>query len=113
MENVLNIGIIQAVVDEELAWHDSPQMDVYEANAIWKQIQAAFASFQEMSKMNIPDIVVIPELAVANYFKSRLRQYAQKLGVIIIAGMDFKHCWRPVVVPCKVCACRFVCNWRN
>lgn len=89
MENVLNIGIIQAVVDEDLAWYDSPQMDIYEANAIWKQIQAAFASFQEMSKMNIPDIVVIPELAVANYFESRLRQYAQKLGAIIIAGLDF------------------------
>lgn len=73
MESVLNIGIIQAVVDEELAWYGFPQMDVYEANAIWKQIQAAFASFQEMSKMNIPDIVVIPELAVANYFESRLR----------------------------------------
>lgn len=90
MEDVLNIGIIQAVVDEDLAWHDSPQMDVYEANAIWKQIQAAFASFQEMSKMNIPDVVVIPELAVANYFESRLRQYAQKLGAIIIAGLDFR-----------------------
>lgn len=38
--------------------------------------------------MNIPDIVVIPELAVANYFESRLRQYAQKLGAIIIAGLD-------------------------
>lgn len=92
MENVLNIGIIQVVVDEDLAWRNTPQMDVYEADAIWKQIQAAFASFQEMSKMNIPDIVVIPELAVANYFESRIRQYAQKLGAIIIAGLDFRQC---------------------
>ena len=38
MEKLLNIGIIQAIVDSNLAWSDTPQMDVYEANAIWRQI---------------------------------------------------------------------------
>lgn len=67
MEKLLNIGIIQAIVDPNLAWSDSPQMDVYEANVIWRQIQAAFASFQGMSDTKKPDIVVIPELATELY----------------------------------------------
>lgn len=91
MEKLLKIGVIQAIVDSHLAWADSPQMDAYEANAIWRQIQAAFASFQEMSETNKPDIVVIPELAVATYFESRIKSYAQKIGAIVIAGLDFKQ----------------------
>lgn len=90
MEKSLKIGIIQAIVDADLSWFDSPQMDVYEANGIWRQIQTAFASFQEMSETNKPDIVVIPELAVATYFESRIKSYAQKTGSIVIAGLDFK-----------------------
>ena len=66
-------------------------MDVYEANVIWRQIQAAFASFQEMSDTKKPDIVVIPELAVATYFESRIKSYAQKIGAIVVAGLDFKQ----------------------
>ena len=91
MEKLLNIGIMQAIVDPNLAWSDSPQMDVYEANVIWRQIQAAFASFQGMSDTKKPDIVVIPELAVATYFESRIKSYAQKIGAIVIAGLDFKR----------------------
>ena len=66
-------------------------MDIYEANVIWRQIQAAFASFQEMSDTKKPDIVVIPELAVATYFESRIKSYAQKIGAIVVAGLDFKQ----------------------
>lgn len=91
MEKLLNIGIIQAIVDSNLTWSDTPQMDVYEANVIWRQIQAAFASFQEMSDTKKPDIVVIPELAVATYFESRIKKYAQKIGAIVVAGLDFKQ----------------------
>ena len=91
MEKLLNIGIIQAIVDPDLAWSDTPKMDIYEANAIWRQIQAAFASFQEMSDTKKPDIVVIPELAVATYFESRIKSYAQKIGAIVVAGLDFKQ----------------------
>ena len=91
MEKFLKIGIIQAIVNPNLAWSDTPQMDVYEANVIWRQIQAAFASFQEMSDTKKPDIVVIPELAVATYFESRIKRYAQKIGAIVVAGLDFKQ----------------------
>lgn len=91
MEKLLNIGIIQAIVDPDLAWSDTLKMDIYEANAIWRQIQAAFASFQEMSDTKKPDIVVIPELAVATYFESRIKSYAQKIGAIVVAGLDFKQ----------------------
>lgn len=91
MEKLLNIGIIQAIVDPDLAWSDTPKMDIYEANVIWRQIQAAFASFQEMSDTKKPDIVVIPELAVATYFESRIKSYAQKIGAIVVAGLDFKQ----------------------
>lgn len=34
MKDLLNIGIIQAVVDADLTWNNAPQMDLYEANAI-------------------------------------------------------------------------------
>lgn len=91
MEKFLKIGVIQAIVNPNLAWSDTPQMDVYEANVIWRQIQAAFASFQEMSDTKKPDIVVIPELAVASYFESRIKSYAQKIGAIVVAGLDFKR----------------------
>lgn len=91
MEKLLNIGIIQAIVDPDLAWSDTPRMDIYEANVIWRQIQAAFASFQEMSVTKKPDIVVIPELAVATYFESRIKSYAQKIEAIVVAGLDFKQ----------------------
>lgn len=91
MEKFLKIGVIQAIVNPNLSWSDTPQMDVYEANAIWRQIQAAFASFQEMSDTKKPDIVVIPELAVATYFESRIKSYAQKIGTIVVAGLDFKQ----------------------
>lgn len=91
MEKFLKIGVIQAIVNPNLAWSDTPQMDVYEANVIWRQIQAAFASFQEMSDTKKPDIVVIPELAVATYFESRIKSYAQKIGAIVVAGLDFKR----------------------
>lgn len=86
MEKLLNIGIIQAIVDPDLAWSDTPKMDIYEANVIWRQIQAAFASFQEMSDTKKPDIVVIPELAVATYFESRIKSYAQKIGAIVVVA---------------------------
>lgn len=36
MEKLLNIGIIQAIVDPDLAWSDTLKMDIYEANAIWR-----------------------------------------------------------------------------
>ena len=29
MEKLLNIGIIQAIVDPDLAWSDTPKMDIY------------------------------------------------------------------------------------
>ena len=34
MEKFLKIGVIQAIVNPNLAWSDTPQMDVYEANVI-------------------------------------------------------------------------------
>ena len=34
MEKSLNIGIIQVVVNADMAWNNSAQMDLYEANAI-------------------------------------------------------------------------------
>ncbi len=91
MEKSLNIGIIQAIVNADMAWNHSPQMDVYEANAIWRQIQTAFASFQEMSDTRRPDIIVLPELAVATYFESRLKSLARMVGAIVVAGLDFKQ----------------------
>ena len=44
-----------------------------------------------MSDTKKPDIVVIPELAVATYFESRIKSYAQKIGAIVVAGLDFKQ----------------------
>lgn len=91
MEKLLNIGIIQATIDPNMAWNNSPQMDVYEANVIWKQIQTAFVSFIEMSETNRPDIIVLPELAVATYFEARIKSYAERIGAIVVAGLDFKQ----------------------
>ena len=91
MEKSLSIGIIQVVVNADMAWNNSAQMDLYEANAIWRQIQAAFASFQEMSDTKRPDIIVLPELSVATYFESRLKSLAKRIGAIVVAGLDFQQ----------------------
>ena len=91
MEKKVNIGIIQAIVDANMTWNHLPQMDVYEANAIWRQIQAVFASFQEMSDTMRPDIIVLPELAVATFFESRIKSLAHRIGAIVVAGLDFKQ----------------------
>lgn len=89
MENILKVAVVQTVVDSSLAWNDKPKMDMYEANAIWRQVQSAFASFQEMSITNRPDIVILPELAIASPFESRLKKFGNKIGAIIVAGLDF------------------------
>lgn len=89
MEEYLKVGIVQCVVDSKLLWNNSCQMDLYEANAVWKQALSAFASFREMSETNRPDIIILPELAVSSLFESRLKQYAQSTGAIVIAGLDF------------------------
>mgnify|MGYP004519480385 CR=1 FL=1 len=90
MKDILKVGIIQAIVDSDVTWNKSPKMDIYEANVIWRQIQAGFASFMELAESNRPDIIVLPELAVASCFVSRLRQFAWRTGAIVIAGVDFK-----------------------
>lgn len=89
VEKILKVAVVQTIVDSSLVWNDKPRMDLYEANAIWRQVQSAFASFQELSGTNRPDIVILPELAVAAPFESRLKKYGNKIGAIIIAGLDF------------------------
>lgn len=89
MEQYLKVGIVQCIINSKLLWNNSCQMDLYEANAVWKQVLSAFASFQEMSETNRPDIIILPELAVSSLFESRLKKYAQSVGAIVIAGLDF------------------------
>lgn len=89
MEKYLKVGIVQCIVNSKLLWNNSCQMDLFEANVVWKQVLSAFASFQEMSGTNRPDIIILPELAVSSLYESRLKKYALSVGAIVIAGLDF------------------------
>ena len=89
MKETLKVAIVQTIVDSTVTWNNSPKMDLYEANAIWRQVQSAFTSFGEMSVTNRPDIVILPELSIASVFESKLKKYGANIGAIVIAGLDF------------------------
>ena len=68
MKETLKVAIVQTIVDSTVTWNNSPKMDLYEANAIWRQVQSAFTSFGEMSVTNRPAIRNIKQRLVFHKF---------------------------------------------
>lgn len=103
----LRLALIQTTVDVDLAWNSeskqSPSMDWTEGEKAWGEICNGLKSIAVMPRYAKPHIVILPELTVPEGREYALRQYATKLGVIIIAGLDFIKNGRDVSNQATVC----------
>lgn len=94
MKKHLKIAVVQPSTDNHVAWHPQnanfPYMDASEAARTWHQIHIALSQYHCMDETSKPDVVVIPELNVAKQYEHQLKKMANDLGVIIVAGLDFK-----------------------
>jgi hypothetical protein len=90
----LHVGIVQTLLDYEKAWgnkgstwRDSVKISKGEEQIAMRQIRGFMSALKNQSVR--PDIVLLPELSVPIGFENQLRRIADKLGIIIIAGMDY------------------------
>lgn len=93
MEEKLKIGLIQTTIDLNIAWSDSAltpmTMHHSEADRVWEEIKKGFAAIKTESNENFPHFVIMPELTVPLFRERELYTIAKKLGIVIIAGLDF------------------------
>jgi predicted amidohydrolase len=92
----LRIGVIQTSLHADAAWVDDKsgnwqqcvRMSAIEERRAKREIRHFLASLRGLDRL--PDIVLLPELSVPLGFEPRLRRAAEKLEVIIIAGLDYR-----------------------
>ena len=93
MKEQLKIGLIQTTVDLNLAWDSAKgtpiTMHKYEADRVWEEIKSGFSTIKTEAEENIPQIVILPELTIPGHRKFALGKIANKMGLVIIAGLDF------------------------
>lgn len=93
MEDFLKIGVVQTTVDSDVAWdaHKDTQIVMcdYEGDRVWNEIVKAFASIKSEPLSNLPRIVIFPEFTLPLHKQRDLGNISKKLGVVIIAGLDF------------------------
>lgn len=103
----LRLALIQTTVDMQLAWNSeskqAPSMDWTEGEKAWGEICNGLKSIAVMPRYAKPHVVMLPELTIPEYREYALRQYASKLGVIIIAGLDFISDGKDVYNQATVC----------
>lgn len=94
VNETLKIGVVQTLLDYEKAWvgdvnnwRDSVKISRDQERIAMRQIRGFMSALK--SEAGDLDIVLLPELAVPIGFESSLRKIAEKLGVIVIAGMDY------------------------
>jgi predicted amidohydrolase len=91
LEEYLKVGIIQTIVDEELAWikpKPTINMKEYVEGDVWNQIKKGFRDLINVS--NRPNIIVLPELSVPLSYLNDLKNLTKALGAVVIAGLDFE-----------------------
>ena len=90
----LKVALIQSTLDKDLAWNTStvyrPRMDNVEAKRIWNETSRVIADYDALPIVQRPEIILMPEFAVADIHKTDLDTWARQLGCIIIAGHDFE-----------------------
>jgi predicted amidohydrolase len=84
----LDVGIVQVVLDREVAWPGGPPMSPIAEEYAWSQIERAFNSLNENDRR--PHIVLLPELAVPRGHVTRLSTLARGIGAIVVAGVDYR-----------------------
>lgn len=93
MKDYLKVAIVQPTLDNNVAWSkyspNAPKMDYAEAMRVWKQIIHTLDGFINLEDYRKPQIIIFPELTIAERFESEIRQLADQTGCIIITGLDF------------------------
>ncbi len=94
MKKELKVAIVQTTLDNRVAWkidkHLPIKMDYAEAARVWSEIIHTLDDFVNIEDSRKPDIVLLPELSVAERFELEIKKLADQTGCIIIAGLDFK-----------------------
>lgn len=87
LADVLRLGLIQTTVDPISAWSGGPPMSQIEEEWAISEIRGMLSALGDEPR---PHIAVLPELAVPRGFEKTLRKTAEKLEMIIIAGLDYE-----------------------
>lgn len=95
LKNELKVAIVQTTLDNKVAWKnvDKEQpvkMDYAEAARVWSEIIHTLDDYVNIEDSRKPDIILLPELSVAERFESEIKKLANQTGCIIITGLDFK-----------------------
>lgn len=94
MGKELKVAIVQTTLDNRVAWkidkHLPIKMDYAEAARVWSEIIHTLDDYVNIEDSRKPDIVLLPELSVAERFELEIKKLADQTGCIIIAGLDFK-----------------------
>lgn len=92
----LSVGIIQTSLDATAAWRsvggasweDAVRISATEESRAKRELRHFLASIKGLNRT--PDIILLPELSVPLAYERNLIRAAEKMEVIIIAGMDYK-----------------------
>lgn len=93
MKKELKVAIVQTTLDNKVAWRTNKQqpikMDYAEAARVWSEIIHTLDDYVNIEDSRKPDIILFPELSVAERFESEIKLLANQTGCIIITGLDF------------------------
>jgi hypothetical protein len=87
LEQTLKIGLIQTTLNPDISWSDNLRITEDEEQRVWKEIKKGFRELKNHSSQ--PKIVILPELTIPRGYEDDVKKIAKKMGVIIIAGLDF------------------------
>lgn len=89
-EKILRLGLIQTTVNEFIAWPKMPptiRMSNVEQIKVWRELKKGFINLKNHSSQ--PQIIVLPELSIPLGFIEDVKRIAQKMGAVVIGGLDF------------------------
>lgn len=95
LKDKLNVGVVQTSLDANAAWVDDGagwksvvRMSLLEEKRANKEIRHFLASLNGLETK--ADIVLLPELSVPIGYEQKLKDAAEKMESIIIAGLDYQ-----------------------
>ena len=95
MADFLRVAIVQSTLDFRVAWNtgdaEYPKMEKTEADRIWKEFEASATSIDSLSESERPHIIVMPEFGAERDRQNDLIDLSDKLGAIVISGLDFRR----------------------
>lgn len=88
LNEFINIGFIQTVVEGEIAWPSGTyQMSKESEEKVWAELKKGFVDL--MNGYEKPHVIVIPEVSVPHGYEMDLRKLANASSCVVIAGLDF------------------------